>query len=66
MPQLLIATNNPGKVAELRTLLDGCGWEIVTPRELGIELSTVRTHQYRAFRRLGIRTIRELIRGAGL
>ncbi len=33
-------------------------------RELGIELSTVRTHQYRAFRRLGIRTQKELLRGS--
>ncbi|MDM0115750.1 LuxR C-terminal-related transcriptional regulator [Variovorax sp. J22R133] len=35
-------------------------------RELGIELTTVRTHQYRAFRRLGIRTQKELLRGAAL
>jgi len=33
-------------------------------RVLGIELSTVRTHQYRAFRRLGIRTQKELLRAA--
>ncbi len=39
MPKLLIATNNPGKAAELRLLLEGCGWEIVTPADLGIELS---------------------------
>ncbi|MDM0046977.1 helix-turn-helix transcriptional regulator [Variovorax dokdonensis] len=32
-------------------------------RELGIELSTARTHQYRAFRRLGIRSLKELLRG---
>lgn len=32
-------------------------------RELGIELTTVRTHQYRAFRRLGIRSQKELLRG---
>jgi len=32
-------------------------------RALGIELTTVRTHQYRAFRRLGIRTQKELLRG---
>jgi DNA-binding CsgD family transcriptional regulator len=31
-------------------------------REIGIELTTVRTHQYRAFRRLGIRTLKELLR----
>ena len=30
MPKLLIATNNPGKAAELRSLLAGCGWEILT------------------------------------
>jgi len=39
MPKLLIATNNPGKTAELRILLEGCGWEIVTPADLGIELN---------------------------
>ena len=33
-------------------------------RELGIELSTVRTHQYRAFRRMGIRTQKDLLRAA--
>jgi len=33
-------------------------------REMAIELTTVRTHQYRAFRRLGIRTQKELLRGA--
>ena len=38
MPKLLIATNNAGKAAELRTLLAGCGWEIVTPAEAGITL----------------------------
>lgn len=37
-PRLLLATNNPGKVHEYRILLEGCGWEIVTPKELGIEL----------------------------
>jgi len=30
-------------------------------RELGVELTTVRTHQYRAFRRLGIRSQKELL-----
>jgi len=38
MPRLLVATNNPGKLAEFRRLLQGCGWELVTPRELGLEL----------------------------
>jgi DNA-binding CsgD family transcriptional regulator len=31
-------------------------------RVLGIEPTTVRTLQYRAFRRLGIRTLNELLR----
>ncbi len=39
-------------------------------REIGLELSTLRTYQYRAFRRLGIGSIKELLRlahtGAGL
>src|SRR3972149_3590211 len=38
MPRLLLATNNPGKVAEFRRLLDGCGWELVTPAELDLKL----------------------------
>ncbi len=38
MPRLLIATNNPGKVAEFRRLLDGCGWELVTPALLDLKL----------------------------
>jgi XTP/dITP diphosphohydrolase len=36
--RLLLATNNSGKVAELRTLLEGCGWELVTPVEIGLAL----------------------------
>ena len=33
-----------------------------TAERMGLQLSTVRTHQYRAFRRLGIRTQKELLR----
>ena len=39
MPQLLIATGNPGKAAEFQRLLDGCGWELVTPGDLGVTLA---------------------------
>ncbi len=39
MPQLLIATNNPGKLAEYERLLAGCGWELVTPKQLRLTLS---------------------------
>jgi DNA-binding CsgD family transcriptional regulator len=34
-------------------------------QELGLALSTVRTLQYRAFRKLGIATLKDLLRGAG-
>ena len=37
-PRLLLGTNNPGKAAELRQLLDGCGWELVTPAEVGLNV----------------------------
>jgi XTP/dITP diphosphohydrolase len=38
MPRLLLATNNQGKVKEFRELLDGCGWELVMPLHIGLEL----------------------------
>ena len=34
---LLIATNNPGKAAEFRTLLAGSGWTVLTPADLGLD-----------------------------
>ncbi|HLF72203.1 MAG TPA: RdgB/HAM1 family non-canonical purine NTP pyrophosphatase [Dehalococcoidia bacterium] len=43
MPKLVIATNNPGKVRELRDLLAGCGWDVVGPRDLGLELDPAET-----------------------
>ena len=43
MPRLLLATNNPGKLAEYDVLLDGCGWEIVTLRDLGIDTDVEET-----------------------
>jgi XTP/dITP diphosphohydrolase len=36
--RLLIATNNAHKVTEFRRLLAGCGWALVTPREVGVAL----------------------------
>lgn len=38
MPRLLIATNNPGKLAEYERLLAGCGWELVTTKQIGLTL----------------------------
>ena len=45
MPQLLLATNNAGKVSEYRQLLDGCGWQIVTPAEIELKIAIDETGQ---------------------
>ena len=42
-PQLLLATNNAGKLAEYDVLLEGCGWQVVTPRNLGIDIEVDET-----------------------
>jgi len=36
MPKLLLATSNPGKIREYRSLLDGLGYQITTLAEEGI------------------------------
>lgn len=38
MKQLLIATNNPGKVAELRVLLNTLPAQLVTPQDINLDL----------------------------
>ncbi len=38
MIKLLLATNNQGKLAELRSLLNGLDLELLTPADLGLEL----------------------------
>jgi XTP/dITP diphosphohydrolase len=38
LPKLLIGTNNVGKLAEFRALLADCGWELVSPPEVGVEM----------------------------
>ncbi|HLF77899.1 MAG TPA: RdgB/HAM1 family non-canonical purine NTP pyrophosphatase [Dehalococcoidia bacterium] len=43
MPKLLIASTNPGKTIEFRELLAGCGWEIVSPADIGLELEVEET-----------------------
>ena len=43
MKRLLIATNNPGKVEEFRDLLHGCGWDIVAPSDVGLEVDVDET-----------------------
>lgn len=34
-PRLVLASNNRGKLGEFARLLDGCGFELVTPADLG-------------------------------
>jgi XTP/dITP diphosphohydrolase len=41
--QLVIATNNQGKLGEFRQLLDGCGFDLVTPADLGIPFDVEET-----------------------
>jgi XTP/dITP diphosphohydrolase len=41
--RLVIGTNNPGKLREFRQLLDGCGFELVTPRDLGVNFNPEET-----------------------
>jgi XTP/dITP diphosphohydrolase len=43
MIKLLLATNNQGKLAELRSLLDGLDLELVTPADLGLNLQVEET-----------------------
>ncbi|PKN92089.1 MAG: non-canonical purine NTP pyrophosphatase, RdgB/HAM1 family [Chloroflexi bacterium HGW-Chloroflexi-6] len=41
MPKLLIATENQGKVREFQELLTGLGFELLTPRQLGLNLNVI-------------------------
>jgi XTP/dITP diphosphohydrolase len=41
MNQLLIATNNKGKIKELHELLDGLGIELVIPAQIALDLDVV-------------------------
>jgi XTP/dITP diphosphohydrolase len=43
VPRLVIATNNSGKVIEFRDLLDGCGWEVVAPSDIGVSIDVDET-----------------------
>jgi len=43
MAELLLATNNQGKIREYRELLSGCGFELVTPAGRGIDIAIAET-----------------------
>lgn len=42
---LILASNNPGKIAEFRGLLQDCGWPIVVPADMGLALDVDETGQ---------------------
>ncbi len=43
MAQLVIATTNQGKLREFRRLLDGCGFDLVVPADLGVNFDVEET-----------------------
>jgi XTP/dITP diphosphohydrolase len=43
MTDLLLATNNIGKIAEYKKLISGCGFQLVTPAEKGIAIEVAET-----------------------
>ena len=43
MPELLLATNNPGKLREYTQLLSGCGYQLVAPADKGIDITVAET-----------------------
>ena len=45
MNQLLIATNNQGKIKELHELLDDMGIELLTPSQIGLDLDVIEDGQ---------------------
>ncbi|HKS92528.1 MAG TPA: non-canonical purine NTP pyrophosphatase, partial [Tepidiformaceae bacterium] len=42
-PRLLIATGNPGKVREIRRILDGAPFDVVTPADISLSLEVEET-----------------------
>jgi XTP/dITP diphosphohydrolase len=43
MPELLLATNNSGKLREYAALLSGCGFDLVTPVEKKLDIEVAET-----------------------
>ncbi|MEX0631059.1 MAG: non-canonical purine NTP pyrophosphatase [Chloroflexota bacterium] len=44
MSRLLVATHNPGKLAEFRRLLDALNVEVVSPEEVGVQMDVPEPH----------------------
>ena len=45
MKQLLIATNNKGKIKELKDLLQATGIELITPAQINLDLDVIEDGQ---------------------
>jgi XTP/dITP diphosphohydrolase len=45
MPDLLIASENPGKLVEIRAILEGLPVSLVSPKDLGLRLDVAETGQ---------------------
>lgn len=43
MSKILLASLNQGKLREIQAILEGTGWEIITPRQLGLNLEVEET-----------------------
>jgi XTP/dITP diphosphohydrolase len=44
-PKLIIASNNADKVEEFQDLLQGCGWQVISPWEVGVKLDVEESGQ---------------------
>jgi XTP/dITP diphosphohydrolase len=44
-PKLIIASNNADKVEEFQDLLQGCGWQVISPWEVDVKLDVEETGQ---------------------
>lgn len=64
LPLLLIATGNPGKVAEFQGLLGAAGWDIWTPADIGLALEVAETGE--TFRENAVIKARAFAAASGL
>jgi len=62
MKSIIVATNNPGKAREYREMLSPLGYEVLTPRELGVSSDPEETGKtYRENSLIKARSLRHLV-----
>ena len=44
MKQIIFATGNAGKMKEIREILDGTGWNVLSLKDAGIDAAVSYTH----------------------